>query len=245
MKKIIRLSLILFCVSLNAQIGIEFNPSDLQSVNTYNSLNTKSGFIDIDDIIGSPYLDDNFKNGKIIETVNNQIVNTHLRYSIFQDKFEIRPNLNEDKTLALKRSSNYEFIYDGIKVNLVLNNKLFQEKDNGYVFLLLESENDGYNLYKRYTQNFTPPKEAKTSYDTDKPARLDTDIHYFISKNITKDFIELDDHRRRILDSFDSNLKSEMKDFMKSKNYKLRGVDAEIENQMIEIISHYNSLLNK
>lgn len=245
MKKTIGVLLVLFCVSLNAQIGFEFNPSDLQSVNTYNSLNTDSGFIKIDNIIGSPYLEEGFKNGKIIETSKDQVVNTYLRYSIFQDKFEIRPNLNDDKTLSLKRSSNYEFIYDGIKVKLVLNDKLFKEKDNGYVFVILESENDGYNLYKRYTQNFTPPKEAKTSYDTDKPARLDTNIQYFISKDISEDFTEVEAHRRRIYDAFDSSLKSEIKDFMKSKDYKLRGDNAEVENEMIAIISHYNSLLKK
>lgn len=244
MKRILQLSVFLLCVGVYAQgIGSEFNPSDLQSINTYNSLNTNSGLVDLDNISGSPYLKENFQNGKIIENENDQVVTTYLRYNIFEDKFEIKPNLNDDKILALKRSSNYEFVYYGDKVQLVLNSKLFKGKSNGYVFTVLDSQNDEYNLYKIYSQDFTEPKKAKTSYDTDKPGRLDTNTMYYISKDIGKDFTELEVNRRKILDAFEPKLKSEMKDYMKSNKYKLRGNDTEVENELINIISHYNSLL--
>lgn len=245
MKRILQLSVFLLYLGVYAQgIGSEFNPSDLQSINTYNSLNTNSGFVDLDNISGSPYLKDNFQKGKIIENENDQVVTTYLRYNIFEDKFEIKPNLNDDKILALKRSSNYEFVYEGDKVKLVLNSKLFKGKSNGYVFTVLDSQNDGYNLYKIYSQDFTEPKKGKTSYDTDKPGRLDTNTMYYISKDISKGFSELEVNRRKILDAFEPNLKSEMKDYMKSNKYKLRGNDTEVENELINIISHYNTLLN-
>lgn len=244
MKTIIQSVCVLFCLVLNAQMGAEFDVIDLQNMTSNNnSLDTQFGKIDFDDIDGSPYLSTDFKKGKIIETTNGQILEAYLRYNIFEDNFEVKPNLNDSEIFLIKRYPNYRFTYDRNKVEFVLNSKLFNNKDNGYAFVLLDGEN--FSLYKIYSQSLTPPKKGKTPYDRDKPASLNTTKTYLISKDISKNFTELDPHRRRILNAFDSNFESEMKDFMKSKNYKLRGDHAEIENQMIQIVSHYNSLLKK
>ena len=244
MKNILTFSFLFAGILLNAQMGgSEFDVLDLQNMNS-NLLDTDSGVINVNDIEGSPYLNIEFRKGRITEKENGQVIEAYLRYNIFEDKFEIKPSLNDDKVFALKRSSNYEYIYDNSEVQLIANNKLFNKSGNGFVFVLLRHENNLYNLYKKYDQKFTAAEKGKTPYDADKPASLKTNLSYYISKDISKGFIELEVNRRKILDAFEPNLKSEMKDYMKSNKYKLRGNDTEVENELINIISHYNTLLN-
>jgi len=224
-------------------IQTQINPSDLQSLNTYRSLNTESGFIDIEDINGSPYLNDEFSKGKIFEKGEEQTVSAYMRYSIFMDKFEIKPNLYEDKVFSLKRSSNYEFYYDNTKVILILNDEIFGKKDNGYLFVISESA-DGYNIYKQYTQDFIAPKKAQTTYNSDRPARLDTEVKYYISKEPNKNLTLIEPHKRKILDAINSGDKSKVKDYIKSNGYKFKGDENEVERQLTSTIEFYNSILD-
>ena len=242
MKKITTLLTILICLATNAQIGSGFNPSDLSSISIYNSINTESGKLELSEVNGSPFLNEEFSMGKIIDQMNDKTTQTYLRYNIFEDKIEIKPDLSDQKLFSLNRSINYEFVYQNKLVKLIQNNDLFENNNNGYLFVLFDSPNN-INLYKRYYQDFIPPKEARTSYDTDKPAKLETNIKYLISSDPSEDFIILDVNKRRILDAFDKKFESQLESFIKSKKYKFRGSEEEIESQLINLIEYYNTLL--
>jgi hypothetical protein len=247
MKKLftsIFLVLTLSSVTVLAQVGGNFNSNDLQSFSVYNTINENGKVIDLDNLDGSIYLNEEFEPGLVIDTSKDQELKAMLRYNIFKDQVEINLIKKKDEISVLKRSTNYEYILNGDRIKLFFNDKIFRGgKDNGYLFILGNTSFEGQqvNLYKKYYQNYTPPKKASSTYVQPKPASLENASEYYISED-GKNFNLVEANRRNILDAFDSKYRSDLKDFIKSKNFKFRGNDIEVENEIKRLVYFYNTL---
>ena len=237
--------LVLSTISVAAQVGGNFNSNDLQSFTVYNTINQNGKVIDLDNLDGSIYLNEDFQPGTIIDTEKDQEVKALLRYNIFKDQVEINFNKRANDINVLKRSTNYKYILNGDYIKLVFNDKIFRGgKDNGYLFILgnRSAEGNQVKLYKKYYQNYTPPRKAKSTYEKAKPARLEDAAEYYISQD-DKKFTQIETNKRNILDAFDDQYKSDLKKFIKSKDFKFRGDDKEVENEVRRLVSYYNTLL--
>jgi len=230
---------ILSTASVLAQVGGNFNSSDMRSFDIYNTINTETGVVNLDNVDGSIYLDDEFKSGLVIDTNKDQEFESLLRYNIFKDQVEINIITNKNQVSVLKRSTNFQYVLNGDRIKLFFNNNIFRDgKDNGYLFILGNTSVDEnqVQLYKKYYQNYTPEKKAASSYAKAKPAKLGNEVEYYISED-DKSFKQLELNKRKIIEAFDSKYKSDLKDF------NFRGSSVEVENEIKKLIYFYNTLI--
>ncbi|MFN2261846.1 MAG: hypothetical protein ABR595_07265 [Psychroflexus sp.] len=241
MKTIFTLTtLFLFIFSSTAQLNNRLNNERLTEVQMFRFLDTKKGKIDLKDVQGSPYLQENFVLGKVIDTKNNESFKAPVKYNIFKDQMEINISESPDKISVLNRTRQYEYEIQGKRFIFLKNNFLFENADNGFVELIGKSGDA--MIVKRYWQKFTPKQAARSSYQDPTPARLSTEFDYYISKDNGLTFEEIDPHKRRILKSFSGDKKNKIKSYIREKNMKFRGDDREIESQLQRVIYYYNTL---
>jgi hypothetical protein len=236
---------ILTSVSVFAQVGGNFNSNDLQSFAVYNSINTNGKVINLENVEGSIYLDKDFQSGLIIDTSKDRELKSLIRYNIFKDQVEINLIKNNNEVSVLKRSTNYQYILNGDLIKLFFNDKIFKGgKDNGYLFILGNPsiEKNQVQLYKKYYQTYIPEKRATSTYVKATPSKLENAAEYYISEDGGKNFNLVEASKRNILDAFDAKYKSDLKDFIKSKNFKFRGSDEEVENEIKRLVYYYNTL---
>merc|ERR1712174_106596 len=74
----------------------------------YVKLKENSKF-DINDIKGSPFLNENFTNGSILENKLMKKVETSLRYDMYNDVFEIQLDPTSNKVNTLERTKNINY----------------------------------------------------------------------------------------------------------------------------------------
>ncbi len=243
-QKISTFMLAFLCLALNAQAQItsNFDPQSLQDINVYNNINTRYGSINLDNVDGSPYLNDSFVEGKIIDSEKDQSFDAFLRYNIYKGQIEIKDNPSSESIKTLDRLSRYKYVIEGQVFKLFTSNTVFKGgSDNGYMAILSEEGKEAL-LLKNYHQLYTPKKKAQSTYDTDESAKLQTKFNYFISKDGGRSFIEIEAHKRRILDSFFGEKQERVKDYIKENNFKFRGSDKEVENELKRVVAFYNSL---
>jgi len=197
---------------------------------------------DIEDIEGTPFLKEDFGYGYIVDTTVKNKTQTFLRYDIYNDIFEIRLDPNDKSLKTLERSPRFQYVIDGEKFVLIQTDALNEEhytSGNGYAVELTAPEGQAV-LYKRYYKKLKPGSKGATSYQADIPPRISSKIMYLIKFGDT--YVRAEDHRRRILDAFPSDKQSAIKKFIKSKKFKFRGDDEDIEKEMIQVVRFYNSL---
>ena len=240
MKKYFAL-LILFSFISNAQIGNISANGDFRDVADNLMINDNVKSVNLGNVIGTPYLDEDFVKGVIVDEKNDKNSAAYLRYNSYNDIFEIKLDLNADDVKSLERTSNYKFILNGERYVLINSpkviNKYHYRNGNGYVVALKETEN--LSLYKRYFKKYEKGKKATTNYDTDKPARLDTRTTYIFK---FKDrYVTVEPHKKRILEAFTDH-KKEIKNFIKENKIKFRGGTEGEESDLVTVLNFYNSL---
>ena len=196
----------------------------------------------LNEVSGSPFFNENFKSGHVIDIESDNKVKTFLRYDVYNDLFEIKLDLNSESIKILERSQNYQYTLNNEKFVLIKYPQVINEghyiSGNGYVVELTNPSKKAI-LYKRYYVDFNEGRKATSSYDKDTPPSLDLDKRFIIKFN--DEYVKAEDHKRKILDAFPDKQK-EIKKFIKSKNFKFRGDDSKVQMQMIETVKHYNSL---
>jgi len=197
---------------------------------------------DIEDARGTPFLIEDFSTGYIIDTKSNNKAQTNLRYDVYNDIFEIQLEPNDKSLKTLERTPRFEYSLKGEKFVLIQTpeiNEAHYTSGNGYAVELTSSDADVV-LYKRYFKELKQGRKGATSYQADVPPSISQKVKYLIKFGDT--FETADDHRKRILEAFPSDKQNNIKKFIKSKNFKFRGSDKEIQNQMIQVVRYYNSI---
>jgi hypothetical protein len=196
---------------------------------------------DLEDVKGSPFLNEDFAFGNILDENSNQRVETYLRYDIYNDIFEIQLDSRSDKINTLERSTNFVYYLNDEKFVLIKSNLLNVEhytSGNGYVVELLPG-NENAGLYKRYYVELKPGSEALTSYQEDIPPSIRNEIMYIMK--LDGNYYELPADRKDIVDMFPNN-QDKIKKYIKEKKFKFRGDDQEVQNQVLQVVRYYNTL---
>ena len=179
---------------------------------------------------GNPYLNEEFVEGVI--TVNNELsYKKQLRYNAYSDLFELRNDQNQIN--ALLKSTN---------VTVLIDNSLFELND----YLLNNAIKEGYFeklnrkgktiLLKQFRKKFIDIVKAKSSYQSDSPAKFVLDKSYFIKKNELSPAIKIILKKKSIL----SVLKDQeilIKEYMSKNKLNLKN-----EQEVVQLFDYYNSL---
>jgi len=196
----------------------------------------------LDDVKGSPFLNENFSFGNILDENSNQRVETNLRYDIYTDIFEIQLDNRSDQINTLDRTANFVYYLDGEKFLLIKSNVLnvnHYTSGNGYVVELLPENDNAVALYKRYYVELKPGSEALSSYQEDIPPRIIKDIMYIVK--MEDNYYELPADRKDIIEVFPDH-RDKLKKYIKEKKFKFRGDDKEVQDQVLQVVRYYNTL---
>jgi hypothetical protein len=227
---------------MKSQISLEGNPNFRDITNTY-LVRQGNTTVNIKDVEGSQFLNDEFQYGFIIDIDQNNKAKTFLRYNVYKDVFEIKFDLNSESLKQLERLPKYQYKLNNEKFVLIQDDIINDQhyiSGNGYVVELTPPK-DVAVLYKRYYKKLYPGRKAQSSYQKDKPPRMKDGVKYIIK--FGDEFKIAEDHRKRILDAFPDH-KKEIRKYIKDKKFKFRGDDKEIQNQMIQVVRYYNSLVD-
>ena len=188
------------------------------------------------DVIGDMYLTPDFHQAKVIDKKSGEVINVFLRYRIFDDTFEAKKSQDDESTLFLERSNQYDIKYNDL--HFVFINKLpifINEANNGYVLVL--SENDKVSLCKRLSQKYIPGQKASSPMESDKEARLINKENYFIAVNNM--LIEIEPDKKNAYKAFPNHQK-ELKQFIKDNKLKFR--ENTKNEDLIKLTKYYQSL---
>lgn len=175
---------------------------------------------------GSPYLQKMFASAKI-ESLN---LKAFMRYNVFEDNFEFITSKND--TLILDKIEDFStIIFSGNNKKYNLSqytnskNKLF----NGYLICL--SEKGNFTLFKKETIAFFEEKLAKTSLESDMPAKYSKSSDFYFFKNNDNGVIEFPDSKKQLIKLFPDK-KESIENFLKENK-----IDFSEESGMIQIIN--------
>ena len=214
-------------VNLNAQTLLnglmdEFRTKKLQD-GSWTNYNLK-----LSDIQGTPFLDPEFKTGKIMASDGAVFTDIPLRYNGYSDDLEFQKGTdtyNIDPKTKVKRAEFGGRIFVCVPFDDLgkVNNGFFQVLTEGNAILLI-----------KYSVAFLE-KEAVKAFADPKPARFDEiqKTYYISIKNSIAQQITT---KKKLLELF-GDKKDEMETFISKNKLSIRGDDA-----LTKIISHYNTL---
>ena len=183
-------------------------------------------------IVGSPYRNETFETAKVSGS-SQSIYN--VRYNAYNDEFEVKlednniKNINKNLENLTVKMINTNIIFTAIDY---LND---DKKERGF-FILLNSDPNKIQLYKKVSKRFVEEKPARSSYDKGKPAEFkENNVRYFINTDSAypeeiprnkKDFVKL----------FPSHTK-EIANFIKAHNIKTNN-----DQDLIKVINYISTL---
>lgn len=188
--------------------------------------------IDLTKVKGSPYENEKFASGKLIDEVTGKTQNCFLRLNVITDELEIKDDLSSSKITSMIKSKGIYAVSQGKEYRL--NNFISTEGKsyNRISICLLKSK--PYSIYKYIEKEFIAEQKAQTSYQKDKPAELKSTSEYFIEKNGT--LIPFKLSRKKLIKALPENQKTLEKYIKKNK------LDIKDEADLIKALKYYNSL---
>ncbi|GGG32961.1 hypothetical protein GCM10011532_15720 [Christiangramia forsetii] len=177
--------------------------------------NTGFGKNDIpSNVKGTPFLNKNFTPVQL--KINNKTINAQMRYDAYRDAFQ------------LKQSNGNVYLNKNSQMGITYLNKdysLLEYYDDNEIrrigYLQTMTENDNLKIFKKHIKIFTEGEEAINSYTTDKPAKFEDDVKYFIAID-SKMPKEVKLKRRDIIRFFNDK---KVKSYIKDKKLKFRDED--------------------
>lgn len=134
---------------------------------------------DLFKVQGSPYLSDDFQYG-ILEIENKEPIKAFLRYDIHQDIVEIKMDPESEEIYSLANQKGVSYLLDN---NKIIADQIFSD-DGKILGLFIEHFNgENYRLLEKYKVSVSKPVQAKSSYESDKPAQMKKSSElYLLSK---------------------------------------------------------------
>nr|WP_299385724.1 hypothetical protein [Allomuricauda sp.] len=200
-------------------IGPDFgnNPA---SENFYNQMRDKLADlgieqkIDLQDIDGSIYTNDEFGQGTILFNGEEER-KMFMRYNAFNDEFEIKgTDLAEERALALLKNQNISCMLSGKHYTYMVLQDKQGEKDQSYLKEILEA--GAYTLYEQNKKLFKEGKPAKTSHSISFPHRFvdETNFYILVGDDIP---IYMPSKKKELVALFLEEHQSKIKQFIKEK----------------------------
>lgn len=188
--------------------------------------------VDLSKVKGSPYEQETFVEGKIIDEVTKKEKICLIRYNAYTDEVEIKNSLNDKNISSMLKSKGISVISDNKEYRF---SKFVTNTGNAYnrisIALLKDSP---FSVYKYIEKEFIAGKKAKTSLEKSTSAKFKSIETYYIEKGGI--LIPLDMHKKRVLKSFPSH-KKEVENFIKTNKLRFKN-----ESDLIKVTKYFNSL---
>lgn len=211
------------------------NPSALNWFNDLRDKMAKLGEetkLSLDDIDGTVYLDENFKNGTIYYR-NSPYGDYLLRYDAYNDEVELKRN-GSRQIEALHRNENISCKIQNDKLFYLKHKKTKGKVLEGYLVALQEGVN--YTLYIKRQKIFKQGKVAQTSLQNSFPPRFVDDVSYFVS--IGDEIpIQIGNSKKEILSLFGPDQAKDVKTYLKENRPNLKE-----EGGLISLFAYANTL---
>jgi hypothetical protein len=182
-------------------------------------------------ILGSPYLYDEFIESEAISKDSIRYVNVKFRYNIFEDKLEY---LNGEEVLVLTNPHDFSYFFLGQDVLFYQSYPSRRELANQGYFLLLTIGNKA-ALSKKINITYEPPKDAQVYTAAKKPEFKRSADHYFIKFEGSVPS-RIYPNKRKVLKSFPDK-KGELEIFIIQNQLNFKK-----EDDIIKLVKYYNSL---
>ncbi len=168
------------------------------------------------DVKGDPYYNNEAYEGLIIKE-NGEKYSSYLKYNIFYDRMEFANNsamknakqLPKDESLLIQLNTD---IFKYMKINTE------EGQVDGYFRVLAMKGKNEPAVIKKTTQRIREPRSSsRNSYGTKKETKrlISTSNIYYLDGEKA---IEIENHKRKILDSFPKMYRDRLKDYIKSNN---------------------------
>lgn len=131
-------------------------------------------------LTGSPYLDDDFKAGTVMDENGNE-QGALLRYNALEDIVEIKIVSSDSTDIrVLPKVKELSYSIDGNKY--IFDSFLTDKGEQTEKFFIEYYKGDSYALYGKPSPKLSIAKIPNTSYENYKPANLSVDVDYYIKK---------------------------------------------------------------
>jgi hypothetical protein len=184
-----------------------------------------------DEVIGSPYLYEDFIPAKV-----NDIPSTHfIRFNVYDNSIEYKGD--DNVIYALEKSYDYSIeLLDGSNKIFVTHSYLDDKKGEQKTFFEKIYNNDNFGLYLKEMIDYTPVKLAKTSFEPNRPAKFSKrkGAYYFQDlKTGSKELLKLAKKEKQFLKQFDTHSDALKKLIKKEK------LNIGDKNHLIRILDFY------
>lgn len=188
-----------------------------------------------DQIKGSPYLNSEFKKGKVY--FNDELVGTFfLRYNAYQDEIQISKTPQRSEPFqALVKAGNVSCTLEGNEMVYTHFVSKGGEIQQGYLIKLNNGEN--YKLLARKSKKFMEGKKSGNSIARDIEPRFVEEVEYYFWDNTSPHKTFLPSGKDKLIKLFAVEHQGTLKGFIKKKGLKLS-----VEDHLISIFSIANGL---
>jgi len=167
---------------------------------------------------GSPYENNKFVVGSVIDGIKKTQSKMYLRYNMYSDEIEIKTNIYIPKAEALIKEAGISCILNNISYYYLgfINEK--GTKKYGYLKLIYKGSN--YSLYQRLSSHFIPKEDSHdNSYRQPKPASFEKKATYYLKHGNNISFLPT---RKKLLYKNYSEMSNILKSYIKKTHPSLK-----------------------
>ena len=187
-----------------------------------------------DEVIGSPYLYEDF----VPARVNELEMTYFIRFNVFDNNIEYKNEAGEIYSMVKPNDYNIKLL-DGSNKVYETHDYNDDKKEVGNTFFERIYTNGEYGLYHREIIEYTPVKMAKNSFETNKPAKFikTKGAFYFVDYDAEAQvLIKLPSREKHFLKLFNEHA-TKIKEILKKE-----GLHIDKENDLIRILDFYFTL---
>lgn len=201
--------------------------------NTTINLNNSAGSVDLKDVKGSPYAQETFSQGRVLNKKLETSYPYFLRYNVYNDIIEIK---NENQSVELLRSPNIYAIFNNKEYHFeeYLTDDPEEGLNKGYFTMLQNGKK--YKLYLKSFKRFKAAEKAETAYNKNYPATF-SDFEDFYVKEDDKRLVPLKKRKKQFLQQFPS-VSKEIEQYIKAEK-----TDLDKEEDLVQLFTYMDSLL--
>lgn len=195
------------------------------------NFNKYSSNVDLSNIEGSPFMNNDFQLGKVYNRITKNVTNFLLRYNIYNDEIQIKVSENNNSRVLIK-SNDYFVIFNNSKIfyeKYQINNKT----ETGY--FILKYTGKSLSLFEKKYKTYHEAKPAKDSFHRSTPAKFKDNTEFYV-KTINDELLRhVSSNKKAILDNFPTH-KKELKTYIKSEK-----LDLKDEKDLKKLITYYDT----
>lgn len=232
-----RLKYLAFIVAIlitTPQFAQQYRESNTQNgSNTSQDLQnytTRANFYNQQNTNGTPYLNEQFESGSLINENTVVATNVFLRYNAVHDEFQIKqtPNESDERIQAVRKSPEvYVKIGDDIFTYVEPGSGV-----GGYYSVLVEGKK--LNLYKKYSKKFVEGQKSVNMMTGNVPNRLVNESNYYLV-NSKGEFKTFPNSRNGKFEAIAGDKRNELRRYASANNLNINR-----EDDLIKLIEHFN-----